>query len=450
MPEIQEQNVLLTLTTTSPNSQIRYTMDGSIPSIESNLYSSPIEVPYNTTVKSRAFRDGYIPSETSVYTTKPISFTITDDLNENIKTLFNSNYGTIYWSVYLNNSWFMYGQFGGSYKFYKFSDFYNFETWQDCTNVFSILSSFNNISSFTYKEGNYYLLYNTTLYVATEEEINSNSSSSKHYTLSNPSNNAGISSYSSFGSWLTALLLTNNRLLYFHLGSYYESGYVTGRACLKISEININSSNVESIIYDGAPFNSISYAHYTWNWNPSKSFNPIEFHNGVYYSNKLFMAASGNDYTYNYIIYSTDLINWKYIQTSLTRSGATSSNLQNCYINNNYIYVPKQPSFNGNIVEIYYFDWNDSSVKKLKNVNTQNNSDYLNNIYYSEEFIIGKYDYSGLWVSKNLENFNKYFLKDAYTDYMIGNFNQVPNHPNEFIISLGKSNTYQAYKLTFN
>ena len=49
---------------------IRYTTNGSEPTETSNLYSSPISVAYTNTIKAKAFKTGYNPSQTStsIYT----------------------------------------------------------------------------------------------------------------------------------------------------------------------------------------------------------------------------------------------------------------------------------------------------------------------------------------------------------------------------------------------
>ncbi len=59
----------LTLTTTTPGAQIRYTTDGSMPTASSTLYSSPITVNTTRTIRAAAFKSGFEPSraETATY-----------------------------------------------------------------------------------------------------------------------------------------------------------------------------------------------------------------------------------------------------------------------------------------------------------------------------------------------------------------------------------------------
>ena len=53
----------VSITTATDGAEIRYTTDGTIPSASSTLYSGPIYLSQNTTIKARAFADGYEPSE---------------------------------------------------------------------------------------------------------------------------------------------------------------------------------------------------------------------------------------------------------------------------------------------------------------------------------------------------------------------------------------------------
>ena len=53
----------VSIATATDGAEIRYTTDGSVPSTSSALYSGPINLSSNTTLKARAFADGYEPSE---------------------------------------------------------------------------------------------------------------------------------------------------------------------------------------------------------------------------------------------------------------------------------------------------------------------------------------------------------------------------------------------------
>jgi hypothetical protein len=55
--------VKVTISTTTENAQIRYTVDGTDPSESSTLYQTPIVLRATTTVKARAFKDGMSASE---------------------------------------------------------------------------------------------------------------------------------------------------------------------------------------------------------------------------------------------------------------------------------------------------------------------------------------------------------------------------------------------------
>jgi len=65
------QNV--SIATTTPNATIRYTTNGSEPTSTSSVYSSPINVSSTTTIKAKAFKDGWTPSatESATYTITP-------------------------------------------------------------------------------------------------------------------------------------------------------------------------------------------------------------------------------------------------------------------------------------------------------------------------------------------------------------------------------------------
>jgi hypothetical protein len=51
----------LTLTTSDPNAQVRYTLDGKMPTTASALYTEPLDIIATTQVRARAFRDGLLP-----------------------------------------------------------------------------------------------------------------------------------------------------------------------------------------------------------------------------------------------------------------------------------------------------------------------------------------------------------------------------------------------------
>lgn len=60
------------ITTTTPEAEIRYTKDGGEPSLSSALYTGPVLIDGTTTLKARAFRDGWTGSNvtTGTYTIK--------------------------------------------------------------------------------------------------------------------------------------------------------------------------------------------------------------------------------------------------------------------------------------------------------------------------------------------------------------------------------------------
>lgn len=78
----------LTLTSTIPGSQIRYTTNGNIPKSTDRLYSSPIQLTSTTTIRARVFLSGYLPGPTitNTYlinesTHLPVFSIVTDSLN---------------------------------------------------------------------------------------------------------------------------------------------------------------------------------------------------------------------------------------------------------------------------------------------------------------------------------------------------------------------------------
>ncbi len=60
---VYTQAIDVIISSGTAGSSIRYTTDGSVPSQNSSLYTAPIHLTENTTVKARAFADGYEPSE---------------------------------------------------------------------------------------------------------------------------------------------------------------------------------------------------------------------------------------------------------------------------------------------------------------------------------------------------------------------------------------------------
>jgi hypothetical protein len=57
--------VTVTLSTTDPGAQIRYTLDGSVPGPQDMLYTDPIKITGATVVRARAYKDGMTRSITA-------------------------------------------------------------------------------------------------------------------------------------------------------------------------------------------------------------------------------------------------------------------------------------------------------------------------------------------------------------------------------------------------
>lgn len=57
----------VSLSTTTTNASIRYTTNGTEPTETSLLYTTPIIISQDTTLKAKAFRTGYIPSQTATF-----------------------------------------------------------------------------------------------------------------------------------------------------------------------------------------------------------------------------------------------------------------------------------------------------------------------------------------------------------------------------------------------
>ena len=62
---LQSSPVSVSMSSSTPNAQIRYTLDGSLPSSSSTLYSAPFTVSSTTTVKAITFASGYTASPVS-------------------------------------------------------------------------------------------------------------------------------------------------------------------------------------------------------------------------------------------------------------------------------------------------------------------------------------------------------------------------------------------------
>lgn len=67
-PQIEDRTLYRTepflLTVSGDGSELRFTRDGSLPDADSELYTGPIPIEANTVIRVRAFREGYLPSET--------------------------------------------------------------------------------------------------------------------------------------------------------------------------------------------------------------------------------------------------------------------------------------------------------------------------------------------------------------------------------------------------
>ncbi|MGB0929658.1 MAG: CotH kinase family protein [Chitinophagales bacterium] len=64
----ETESLNLTLSGVSPSSQIRYTLDATIPNENSPVYASPISINASTVVRARVFRQEHIPSPTQTHT----------------------------------------------------------------------------------------------------------------------------------------------------------------------------------------------------------------------------------------------------------------------------------------------------------------------------------------------------------------------------------------------
>ncbi|MDD4289750.1 MAG: FN3 associated domain-containing protein [Patescibacteria group bacterium] len=99
---IVDYQSFITLSTQTPNAQIRYTLDGSDPNQNSLLYTNPIQITQSINLKARTYKNGYIPSNVSTYNYVVIvpgscgstineNLTLTQDINcsTNIPVAFN-------------------------------------------------------------------------------------------------------------------------------------------------------------------------------------------------------------------------------------------------------------------------------------------------------------------------------------------------------------------------
>ncbi len=60
--------ISVALTSTTPNAQIRYTLDGSEPDATAQWYSAPLQINHNTTLRARTFASGHLPSAVASHT----------------------------------------------------------------------------------------------------------------------------------------------------------------------------------------------------------------------------------------------------------------------------------------------------------------------------------------------------------------------------------------------
>ena len=67
-PTFTKNGNVLTISTTTENATIYYTLDGSTPTRQSTQYTAPFEVTHNCTVKAIAVAEGYDDSEVATYT----------------------------------------------------------------------------------------------------------------------------------------------------------------------------------------------------------------------------------------------------------------------------------------------------------------------------------------------------------------------------------------------
>ncbi|MDA3862204.1 MAG: CotH kinase family protein [Melioribacteraceae bacterium] len=102
----------IVLSSSEPNLEIRYTFNGSVPDINSNLYEAPFIVDSTIVVKARAFKEGFLPSKvvTKTYfidekTSLPVFSISTDPKNlwdDNIGIYTMGSNGLLLWGVNAN------------------------------------------------------------------------------------------------------------------------------------------------------------------------------------------------------------------------------------------------------------------------------------------------------------------------------------------------------------
>ena len=60
--------IAVSISTTTPGAQIRYTLDGSVPAETSALHTAPLQISTTTILRSRAFKAGFVPTNTDTQT----------------------------------------------------------------------------------------------------------------------------------------------------------------------------------------------------------------------------------------------------------------------------------------------------------------------------------------------------------------------------------------------
>lgn len=99
---VVNQGSFISLSTQTASATIRYTLDGTSPTPSSTIYTNPVQINTNTILKAKTFKNGYIPSNISIYNYTVINpgscgstinenFTLTSDINcsNNIPIAFN-------------------------------------------------------------------------------------------------------------------------------------------------------------------------------------------------------------------------------------------------------------------------------------------------------------------------------------------------------------------------